>query len=430
MRKKTQKAAKTTAIILAAGKSTRMKTTLSKVLHPVCGRPIIEYVINAVASLKSIHQIVIVVGHAKEDVIGSIQGNDRIPQNVTIDFVTQREQKGTAHAVQTALPSATGEHILIVCGDSPLITQETLSDAEKHYRQNGLAGMVLTTILPDPASYGRIIRDHSGALCKITETRDLPVSEQKSLKEVNSGMYFLHKKKTEEVLNEIKENPGKKEFYLTDLVEIFNKKGYTIDSFVMRDPTEMLSVNTLQELAQVERLMNERLIAYWMRQGVRFVDPQSTFICSDTVFGTDTIVYPFVYIESGVTVGKECRVGPFIHLRKGVTLEDTVEVGNFLEIARSKIQSQSKAKHFGYLGDVTIGHNVNIGAGTVVANYDGKHKNKTVIEDGSFIGSDTVIVAPVTIGKDALTGAGSVITKNVPHKNVVAGVPARTLRKR
>lgn len=421
---------KLTAIVLAAGKSTRMKTTLSKVLHPVRGQELILYPLQAISKLATVEQIIVVVGHNRAEVVNTLKNKLNLPDRIRLDFVTQKEQKGTAHAVKVALPKAISDHIVILCGDSPLITAETLVEAEKTYFQEQMDGIVLSTFLDDPAAYGRMIRDHKAKLLKITETRDLPEPERMSLKEVNSGMYFLNKRKTAEVLNRIKRNESKKEFYLTDIVEIFNEKGYNISSFVMKDHTEMLSVNTLNELATVDKIMNNRLLRNWMREGVRFVDPESTFICQDTVFGQDTVVYPFVYIEKNVTIGSHCSVGPFIHLKDGVVLDDHVAVGNFLEVVRSHIKSFSKAKHFGYLGDVVVGNKVNIGAGTVVANYDGKNKNKSTIDNGAFIGSDTVLVAPVCVQQDAMTAAGSVVTKNVPQRTVVAGVPAKKLRKR
>jgi len=421
---------KLTAIVLAAGKSTRMKTTLSKVLHPVRGLELILYPLQAISKLSTVQQIIVVVGHNKAEVVKALNTKLTLPARIQLDFVTQKEQKGTAHAVKVALPKAISEHIVILCGDSPLITAETLVEAEKTYYREQLDGIVLSTFLDDPAAYGRMIRDHRAKLLKITETRDIPEPERMSLKEVNSGMYFLNKRKTAEVLNRIKRNESKKEFYLTDIVEIFNEKGYNVSSFVMKDHTEMLSVNTLNELATVDKIMNNRLLKYWMREGVRFVDPESTFISHDTVFGQDTVVYPFVYIEKKVKIGNHCSVGPFIHLKDGVVLDDHVAVGNFLEVVRSRIKSFSKAKHFGYLGDVVVGNKVNIGAGTVIANYDGKNKNKTTIDNGAFIGSDTVLVAPVCVQKDAMTAAGSVVTKNVPQRTVVAGVPAKKLKNR
>lgn len=311
-----------------------MKTAASKVLYPVRGQELILYPLEAVSALPGLTQIVVVVGYKKDEVIAVIKKKLNLPGRIRLDFVEQAEQKGTADAVKTALPGAREDTVVIICGDSPLITAQTLQKAADTFFSNRCKGVVLTAVIGNPASYGRVIRSRTGKLLKIKELKDLTVCETK-IREVNSGMYFLSKSALAEALRQIKQNRRKKEFFLTDLVEIFNKKRYNINSFALEDEQEMFSVNTMEELAEADRVMNDRLIQGWMRRGVRFIDPKSAFLGKEVRFGSDAVIYPFVSIENKVAVGNGCTVGPFVHITEGVTVKDRMATGSFRTITKN-----------------------------------------------------------------------------------------------
>jgi bifunctional UDP-N-acetylglucosamine pyrophosphorylase/glucosamine-1-phosphate N-acetyltransferase len=273
------------------------------------------------------------------------------------------------------------------------------------------------------------MRDKYFSICGIVEEKDAD-EVQKDIQEINTGIMVFKKEKLSVNLSSIRPNNLKKEYYLTDIIEIFARKNYLVEGLKIKDAREALGINTRAELAKANSIMQKTINDKLMQDGVTIVDPATAFINFGTKIGKDTVIYPFTVIERDVKIGKRCFVGPFAHLREGVGLGDDVTAGNFIEMVRSRIGAKTFIKHFSYLGDSTVGSNVNIGAGTVTANFDGKNKNYTVIKDNVKIGSDTVIVAPVKIGKSAVTGAGTVVIKNVPDKAVVAGVPARILKKR
>ncbi len=409
-------------IILAAGKSTRMKSELPKVLHKLCGRPMLGYVLDQVAGLKP-KQIVAVLGH-KQELVRKI-----IPKGVKI--VIQKKLTGTADAVKTGLSALKGFKgtVLILYGDMPLLKKETLKKLLDYHFENNVDATLLTGTLKKPFGYGRIIRDKYFSVCGIVEEKDAD-EVQKDIQEINTGIIAFKKDRLAANLKYIRANNRKKEYYLTDIIEILAKKDYLVDAVKVEDAQEALGINTRAELAKANSLMQKAVNDKFMQDGVTIVDPASTFINFGTKIGTDTVIYPFTVIESSVKIGKRCSVGPFAHLRDGVELEDDVTAGNFIEMVRSRIGAKTFVKHFSYLGDSLVGSNVNIGAGTVTANFDGTKKNYTVIGDNVKIGSDTVIVAPAKIGKFAVTGAGSIIIKDVPEKTTVAGVPARILKKK
>ncbi|MDD5432311.1 MAG: NTP transferase domain-containing protein [Candidatus Omnitrophica bacterium] len=412
---------KVAVIILAAGKGERMKSELPKVLHPVCGRPMLEFVLDTVRDLK-IKDSVIVLGHKHQEVSKVLRSG--------IKTVIQKKVDGTASAVKIAL-FALGNFkgtILVLYGDIPLLRKETIAKLIKHHSANDLDATLLTANVDKPQGYGRILRDKYNTICGIVEEKDAD-EVQKEIKEINTGIVCFKKDKLISALKQVKPNNRKKEYYLTDTFGIiYNNKGL-LDSVKVCDVDEAMGINSRIELAKANRIMQIRINEELMKEGVSIVDPASTFINFGTKIGQDTTIYPFTVIEKGVKIGKCCSVGPFVHLREDVEIADRSFVGNFLEIARSKIGSGCFAKHFCYLGDSSIGDNVNIGAGVVIANFNGKKKNPTVIKDNAFIGSDSILVAPVKIGKSAKTGAGSVVIKDVSDNTTVVGIPARPIKK-
>ncbi len=409
-------------IILAAGKSTRMKSELPKVLHPLCGRPMLGYVLDLVAGLKP-KQVVAVLGY-KHELVRKI-----IPKGIKIAI--QKKLSGTAEAVKVGLSALKGFKgtVLVLYGDNPLLKKETLKKLLDYHLENNVDATLLTAQLKKPFGYGRIMRDKYSSICGIVEEKDAD-EVQKDIKEINTGIMVFKKDRLAGNLKYIRPNNRKKEYYLTDIIGILAKKDCLVDGVKAEDAQEALGINTRAELAKANSLMQKTINDKLMQEGVTILDPASTFINFGTKIGMDTVIYPFTVIERGVKIGKRCSVGPFAHLREDVELKDNVRVGNFIEVVRSKIGAKTFVKHFSYIGDSSVGSSVNIGAGTVTANFDGLKKNFTVIEDNVSIGSDTVIVAPAKIGKFAVTGAGSVITKNIPPRTVAVGVPARILKKR
>lgn len=409
-------------IILAAGKSTRMKSDMPKVLHKLCARPMLGYVLDLVAGLKP-RQVVAVLGF-KQELVRKI-----IPKGVKIAI--QRKLIGTADAVKSGLSALKGFKgtVLVLYGDAPLLKKETLKKLLDYHIKNDADATLLTAQLNKPAGYGRVIRDKYFSICGIVEEKDADEVE-KDIKEINTGIAAFKKQSLENNLKYIRPNNRKKEYYLTDIIGILAKKGCLVEAVKAEEPQEALGINTGAELAGANFVMQKRINEKFMQEGVTIVDPATAFISFGTKIGAGSVIYPFTVIERDVKIGKRCSVGPFAHLRDSVRLGNEVTAGNFIEMVRAKIGAKTFVKHFSYIGDSSVGASVNIGAGTVTANFDGLKKNYTIIKDKANIGSDTVIVAPARIGRCASTGAGSVVTKNVPDNAVVAGVPARTLRKK
>ena len=409
-------------IILAAGKSTRMKSETPKVLHKLCGRPMLGYVLDLVASLKP-KKVVAVLGF-KQELVRKI-----IPGGIKVKI--QKRLLGTADAVKVGLTALKGFKgtVLVLYGDNPLLKKETLNKLLDYHIENNVDATLLTAQLKKPSGYGRIIRDKYFSISGIVEEKDAD-EVQKDIKEINTGIMVFKKNSLERNLRYVRTNNRKKEYYLTDIIGILAKNNYLVDGVKVEDPQEALGINNRVELAKANSLMQQRINEKFMQDGVTIIDPASAFINFGTAIGVDTVIYPFTVIERGVKIGKRCLVGPFAHLREDTELKDDIIAGNFIEMVRVKIGAKTLVKHFSYIGDSSVGSCVNIGAGTVTANFDGLKKNNTVIKDRANIGSDTIIVAPVKIGKSAVTGAGSVITKNIPDNTVVVGVPARILRKK
>jgi bifunctional UDP-N-acetylglucosamine pyrophosphorylase/glucosamine-1-phosphate N-acetyltransferase len=413
-------------IILAAGKSTRMRSTKPKVLHEVAGQPILRYVLDQALSLDP-DEIVCVVGHESGRVRAAF---DDFPR---LSFATQERQLGTAHAVVQAasfLEDFSGD-VLILCGDVPLLRHETLDRFRREFRAGGFAASVLTAVYDDPTGYGRIVRDSSGRLRQIVEEKDAP-PELKAIQECNTGTYLFDAGFLMPTLQQISTNNAQGEYYLTDAVAVLGLTDRDIGTTLVDDPHEVIGVNNRRDLAIADAVARGWIMRDLLENGgVTLVDPATTYIDAGVEIGEDTIIRPFTCIRSGVRIGRECDVGPFAHLRPGTVLDDGSKVGAFVETKNAHLLAGAKAGHMAYLGDVTVGKKANIGAGTIVANYDGKEKHLTEIGDGAFIGCGTVLVAPVKVGKNATTGANTVVPKNrnVPDGATVVGAPARELKR-
>lgn len=447
-------------LILAAGLGTRMKSAKAKVLHELDGRPLIAYVCRAAQALGP-GKTYVVVGHQASEVEKAVQTE----LGDAAEFVTQTEQRGTGDAVMAAqaqLANAESD-VLVLSGDVPLIRAATLASFLEQHRVSGASCSILSVRLENPTGYGRIVRDESDRLVRIVEQKDASAEEQK-VKEINSGIYCFTTRKLFAALKRVTPANQQGEFYLTDVPEILLADGDKVNVHLHGDAREVSGINTRAELAEFENLLRRGAIRKLMiESGVTFIDPSHTYISAEAQVGRDTIIYPGVSIEgkssigagceirsgSRITnsrlgdnvvvkdhslindseIGANCSVGPFAHLRANAILADKSIIGNFVEVKNSRLGRGSKARHLSYLGDATIGENVNLGAGSVTCNYDGKNKHPTIIEDDVRIGSDTMLVAPVRVGKGAITAAGSVVTRDVPPDTLVAGVPAVVKKK-
>ena len=422
-------------VILAAGKGTRMYSPTPKVLHPLGGRPLLQHVVDAARRL-SADKIVVVYGH----------GGEQVPSAFADDhlrFVRQEPQLGTGHAVQQALPSVTGDHTLVLYGDVPLTRPQTLALALRERR--GLS--LITAELNDPTGYGRIVRDNAGRVMRVVEERDANPGE-KAIREINTGILAAPTAKLKSWLKDLRDDNAQGEYYLTDIIELAVADGAPIHTVQPADTWEILGVNSKQQLAELERVYQREQAVKLMAGGVTLADPAridvrgdltcgqdvsidvncvfegkvalaagvnvgANCVIKDTVVEAGARILPFCHID-GAHIGPDARVGPYARLRPGTVLAAHAHVGNFVETKNAQLGEGSKANHLAYLGDATIGRDVNIGAGTITCNYDGANKHQTVIEDGAFIGSDSQLVAPVTVGKGATIGAGSTIAKDAP----------------
>ena len=413
-------------LILAAGKGTRMKSDLPKVLHPVCGRPMIDYVVGLARGVGSA-KIHLVLGYKNSEVRAVV------PKDSKIHIIIQRQLRGTGDAVRSA--QSTFRHfdgdILILSGDAILLRQKTLKDLVQRHNKSQAVVTFLTTVTQHPEGYGRIIRGFGGKAVAIREERDATEYE-KNIMEINAGVYCFRTPALREAIRHIKINPRKKEYYLTDIIAYLNEQKARIETLETEDPCEGLGINSRIDLARSEDIIRQRILRQFMLNGVTVVDPSTTYIYQNVTIGRDTVIRPFTVIENDVRIGPHCRIGPFARLRPGTRIGAGVELGNFVEVSRSRLGRQCVMKHFSFLGDARIGKNVNIGAGVVTANYDGKNKNITQISDHAFIGSDTIMVAPVKVGQKAMTGAGCVVTRGkiIPAGRVAVGAPARLLERK
>jgi bifunctional UDP-N-acetylglucosamine pyrophosphorylase/glucosamine-1-phosphate N-acetyltransferase len=432
-----------------------MKSTRAKVLHELGGLPLITYVCRAAKSLEP-KKIYVIVGHQAEEVKKAVENEvgDRA------EFVTQKEQRGTGDAVMVARPHLenTNSVVLVLSGDVPLIRAETLKGFIDKHKSSRAACSVLSVRLENPTGYGRIVRDGAGKFVRIVEQKDTSPVEQQ-IKEINAGIYCFAAPKLFAALERVKPANKQGEYYLTDVPQILLSDGEQVNVYLHGDAREVSGINTRAELAEFENLLRRNTIRKLMVEaGVTFLDPSHTYISAEAQLGRDCVIYPGVSIEGKTVIGEDCEirsgtrltnsrlgnkvvikdhcviidsevesncsVGPFAHLRMNSLVEETSVVGNFVEIKKSRLGRGSKSMHLTYLGDATIGENTNIGAGTVTCNYDGKDKHQTIIEDYVMIGSDTMLVAPVRVGRGSVTAAGSVVTEDVPPDSLVAGVPA------
>jgi bifunctional UDP-N-acetylglucosamine pyrophosphorylase/glucosamine-1-phosphate N-acetyltransferase len=437
-----------------------MKSARAKVLHKLGGLPLITYVCRTAQSLGP-EKIYVVVGHQAAEV-------ERVVQTEigdTAAFATQAEQRGTGDAVMAAQAqlAKSDSLVLVLSGDVPLIRKETLAQLIEQHQTSGSVCSILSVRLENPTGYGRIVRDDNERFLRIVEQKDASPEEQK-VKEINSGIYCFDARKLFAALERVKPSNKQGEYYLTDVPQILLSDGELVNVYLHSDAREVSGINTRAELAEFENLMRRGTIRKLMvDEGVTFLDPSHAYVSAEARVGRDCIIYPDVSIEGPSVIGEgceirsgsritnsrlgnnvvikdhcvvidseiesNCAVGPFAHLRMNAHLAEGSVVGNFVEVKKSRLGRRSKAMHLSYLGDATIGENVNIGAGTVTCNYDGKDKHPTTIEDNVRIGSDTMLVAPVTVGRGAATAAGSVVTEDVPPDTLVAGVPAVVKKK-
>lgn len=413
------------AIILAAGEGTRMKSELPKVLHHICGRPMIAYALDLAASA-GVKQPVVVLGHGADAV------KPQLPTEVKV--VIQAQQAGTGDAVlaaKRALGTSSGD-VLILYADTPLLRRTTVQKlVETHFKTTSTCTL-LTAHLADPGGYGRVLRDENGRISGIIEEAEANAA-QRAIREINVGPLVCRVPALLEALAQVKPSATKKELYLTDAIsQMAHQEGARIQHARVEEISEALGINSRAELARAIGVIRQRIIDTHLHNGVTIEDPRTAFIDHGVTIGADTIIHPYTVIETRVSIGKHCSIGPFARLRSGVSLADHVRVGNFAELVRTKVGSRVRINHVSYLGDAIVEDDVNIGAGTITANYDGRDKHQTHIGKGAFIGSDTVLIAPVKVGAGAVTGAGSVVTKahDVPSKGIVVGVPARPLDQR
>lgn len=401
------------SVILAAGKGTRMKSQTPKVLHQIFDKTLVGYVIDAVNGTGLVDESFVIVGHQAERVekyIKSTYSNART--------VLQSPQLGTGHAVSMVcshLENFDGE-VIILCGDTPLITSETLKKFIEYHRTTHSDITVMSAIFENPTNYGRIVRNSDNSLNSIVEEKDAN-QEQKKIKEVNAGIYCLNWAKIKPAFSQLKTNNAQGEYYLTDIIQWGNENGLNVNANPLENNEEIFGINSKVHLAEASKILNKRILQKHMENGVTIVDPETTWISIETEIGADTIIYPSCYITGKNHIGSDCKIGPFAHLRGDVIIENGVKVGNFVEVKKSTIRKNTNACHLSYIGDSEIGERVNIGAGTITANYNPltKEKSKTILENDVKIGSNSVLVAPVTIKEGANVAALSVITKNIPE---------------
>jgi bifunctional UDP-N-acetylglucosamine pyrophosphorylase/glucosamine-1-phosphate N-acetyltransferase len=394
------------AIVLAAGVSKRMNTRLAKVLHEVCGRPMLAYVLNACRGA-GISKIYVVVGFSSDEVKGQFDGSDDIV------WVHQAEQLGTGHAVlccKEHLKDFDGE-VLILCGDGPLIRSKTLKTLIEKHESGQSAATLATAILERPRGYGRIVRDKYGNIQGIVEDSDC-TAEQLEIKETNPSYYLFNSKVLFEALENIKPDNAKKEYYLTDAVSGIIRTGHKVEAITAVSPEEAVGINSRAQLSEASKIMQRRIQRKLMEQGVTIVDPDNTWIDDRAQIGQDTVIEPFTYIHGEVKIGEGCRIGPFAYLRYGTVLKNDVVLGVYTEVKNSTLAEGVRARHHSFIGDATVGENVNVGAGSITANFDGQNVNRTRIGNNCHIGSGAVLIAPLSLEDNAHISAGTVVSQD------------------
>ncbi len=432
-----------TSVIMAAGMGTRMKSKMPKVIHKVCGKEICRWVIDAAKNAGS-DKVCTIVGH-RADMVKEILGD-------ICEFALQAEQKGTGHAVMQAIDviKSAKKEVVILNGDIPLITAESIKKAVNYHRENGNQATVITAVLDDATGYGRIVRGDDGGVRKIVEQKDAN-DEEKKINEINSGMYVFDSESLLYALEKLTPNNAQGEYYLTDTLEILLNAGKKVGGYAIADNDEIRGINDRIQLDEAEKIMQKRINEYHMRNGVTIRNPQSVCIEDDVEIGSDSEIYQNVTIKSGTKIGSDCvigsgstldkaiigdgvnvissviiesevgagtNVGPFAYIRPNCTVGSDVKVGDFVELKNSTIGDGTKISHLTYIGDSDVGKGVNFGCGTVTVNYDGKKKYRTVIGDNCFIGCNTNLVSPVNVGDGAYIAAGSTITEDIPEDNL------------
>jgi len=429
------------SIILAAGEGTRMKSKLPKVIHKICGKPLVSHVIKA-AKGANIDKNVVVVGYSGDTVKSTLKED--------VEYVTQPVGEGVPYGTGFAVMQAKGHiedesYVIILCGDTPLITSETISKLVEFTMHGKYEATVLTADLVDPTGYGRIVRDENGNVEEIVEHKDAS-EEQKAICEINSGIYCFKGKNLKEALERLDNNNAQNEYYITDAISIIRELGYKVGGYKLLDSNEITGINSRIQLAEAEKVMRMRINEKLMTKGVTLVNPDNTYIDSEVKIQRDTIIYPGVVIEGETEIGEDCtiglgtrivdskigngveiqnstilesvvddntKIGPYAYLRPNSRIGKNVKIGDFVEVKNSIIDDNSKASHLAYIGDADVGKNVNIGCGAIFVNYDGKNKHKTIVKDNAFVGSNSNLVAPVTVMENGYVAAGSTITENV-----------------
>ena len=398
------------ALVLAAGKGTRMKSEKSKLVHKIYGKELVKRVVET-AKKSGVEEVITVVGYKREQV--------QLVLRDTVKYAYQEEMLGTGHAVLQAesyLKDKQGK-VVVLCGDVPILRAETIQNLIQKSIDNKEYATILTAIYDNPTGYGRIVRDVGGNIKGIVEEKDA-TEEQKKIQEINAGIYCFDIQELLQALKEIKPNNVQKEYYLTDVVRIMNEKGLKTGAVIVEDDTEILGVNDKLQLELLTKVLKQRINQYHMKNGVTIEDIDHTYIYDDVEIGTDTVIHPNTTIKNDVIIGKDCEIGPNAYIREGCRIADKVKVGSFVELKKAIVGEGAKIPHLSYMGDCEIGAKTNIGCGTITCNYDGFNKSKTIIGDHSFIGSNVNLVAPVTLGKNSFIAAGSTITNDVPDDSL------------
>lgn len=428
------------AVILAAGKGTRMRSKLPKVLHKVGGREMLQHVLDA-AGIAGAAEKIVIVGHGAELVETMVGAQGKI--------VLQAEQLGTGHAVMQTKEVLKDFHgtAMILCGDTPLLDGEELKKFYEAHKASGAAATVLTAVMDNPFGYGRIVRDADGNVQGIVEQKDA-TEEQKLIKEINTGIYCIECPLMFDMLATLTCDNAQGEYYLTDVLAKLNAAGHKVGGVITADSDMVMGINSRKQLAEAEAVMRSRILDKLMDAGVTIMDPASTFIEGSVKIGSDTIIYPYTWLEGSTEIGEDCQIGPnvrltnvavgnksqlqfvyghdcqvcdevvagpYVHLRPDTVIGNKVKIGNFVEVKNSNVGTGSKLPHLTYIGDSDIGSGVNMGCGCITVNYDGKKKYRTVVEDNAFVGCNTNLVAPVTVKAGSYVAAGSTITKEVPE---------------